>query len=203
LSTKGLSSKQRLAVLTALSTRSRASFTALKSLIRKRKAPAGLKWQPDLCINCGNKHVLIHALVAPEFPSYLETALKQLEGQRYRNTSVLLLAREISSEAGDDLPPARIAAPIVALKVADRALSSGCALAFELEGKVHTVFHKGYRPPPPCVCGEETGHIPKWLYRSLANAPAFSPHLSRAFKAFGKQYERQEQNRSRTIEKLT
>src|SRR5258707_1272909 len=131
LSRNALSPKQRFAVVAALSGPARASVTSLKSLIRKRKVPAGLSWQPDLCVRRGRNFILVHPLVAPEFPSYLEAALKQLRTARFKNTFVLLLARDIATEAGDESPPAKIAGPIVALNVAEKALSSGCALAFE------------------------------------------------------------------------
>jgi hypothetical protein len=185
-----LSPQESLALVSAFSGRPRASVTSLRSLIKKRKVPTGLKWQPDLCLRRGKKHILVHVLAAPEFPSYIETVLKQLKSGRYKNTYVLLLARDIAAEAGSDSPPAKVAAPIVALKVTEKALSSGCALALEFEDKVFPLFDKGYQPPARGACGEETGHIPKWLYEALADASTFSPYLSRAFKAFGKEYGR-------------
>jgi hypothetical protein len=185
-------------LVTALSGNARASITSLKSLIKNGKAPAGLRWQPDLCIRRGKTYILVHPLVAPEFPSYLEAALKQLGRARFKNTYVLLLARDIVTEAGDESPPARIAAPIVALNLAEKALSLGCALAFESEGKVYSVFDKGYQPGSPIPCGEETGHIPKWLYTALAKAPAFSTYVSRTFKAFAKEYARATKRKSIT-----
>jgi hypothetical protein len=201
LKKKALSLAQRHALVTAISGGSRPSVTSLRSLIKKKTVPARLKWQPDLCLRRGKENLLIHVLVAPEFPSYIEAVLRQLKNGRYKNTYVLLLARDIATEAGDDSPPVRMAAPVVALKVAEKALCSGCALAFESEGRVHPVFEKGYHPPARGRCGEETGHISKWLYGAVANASAFSPHLSRAFKAFGGEYARATRRKSITNER--
>lgn len=183
-----LSAKQRKALLTALSISEEASIVPLETLIRKKQAPSLLKWAPDACIKRGRDNLLVHVLVSDEFPLYLEGAIAQLNQQRFKRTHVLLLARDVVTETGDDSQRARIAAPIVALRVADRALALGCALAVESDEKVYPVFPENYQPPPPDECADETGHIPKWLYGALAETPAFSPHLNRALKAFAKKY---------------
>jgi hypothetical protein len=174
--------------LNAASTSGPARVKSLESLIRGGKVPRGLSWRPELCMARGKTAILVHPLVAQEFPSYLETALAQLRKARFKNTHVLLLARDITTEAGDENPPERIPAHIVALRVADRALTLGCALAFESEGRVFTVFSHGYKPPALAASGEETGHIPRWLYSAVAGTHAFSPYLKRSLEAFGKEY---------------
>jgi hypothetical protein len=188
LKSKTLSLEQRKALLRALSRTAKASITSLQALISKRRIPARLSWRPDICIRLANTSVLVHLLVSSEFPSYLETALAQLKNSRFKNTYVLLLARDIATEGGDETPSGRIAAPLVALNVAEKAMSLGCALAFESEGRVYLVFDKGYQPPARVTCEEETGHIPTWLYSALARAPAFSDYVSKAFKSFANKY---------------
>jgi hypothetical protein len=188
LSKATLSAKQRKALLTALSLSENASSIPLETLIAEKQVPSLLKWAPDTCIRRGKDNLLVHVLASDEFPVYLEGAIAQLKHQRFKRTHVLLLARDIVAEAGDDSERARIPAPIVAVKVADRALDLGCALAVESEEKVYPIFPENYQPLPPDECEDETGHIPKWLYRALAQTPSFSPYLNRTLKAFAKKY---------------
>ena len=114
-----LSAKQRKALLTALSISEKASNVPLETLIAKKQVPSLLKWAPDTCISRGKDNLLVHVLVSGEFPVYLEGAIAQLRHQRFKRTHVLLLARDVVAEAGDDSQRARIPAPIVALKVAE------------------------------------------------------------------------------------
>jgi hypothetical protein len=188
LNKETLSAKQRKALLTALSISVKASNVPLETLIAKKQVPSLLKWAPDTCISRGKDNLLVHVLVSGEFPVYLEGAIAQLRRQRFKRTHVLLLARDVVAEAGDDSQRARIPAPIVALKVADRALALGCALAVESDEKVYPVFPENYKSSPPDECEDETGHIPKWLYGALADSSAFSPYLNQTFKAFAKKY---------------
>lgn len=183
-----LSAEQRKALLTALSISRKASIVRLKTLIQKKRAPSLLKWAPDVCVRRGRDYLLVHVLVSDEIPVYLAGAITQLNQQRFKRTHVLLLARDVVTETGDDSQRARIPASIVALRVADRALALGCALAVESDEKVYPVFPENYQPSPPDECEDETGHIPKWLYGALAETSAFSPYLNRAFKAFAKEY---------------
>jgi hypothetical protein len=190
LNKETLSAKQQKALLTALSISAKASNVPLETLIAKKQVPSLLKWAPDTCIRRGKDNLLVHVLVSGEFPVYLEGPIAQLRRQRFKRTHVLLLARDVVAEAGDDSQRAPIPAPIVALKVADRALALGCALAVESDEKVYPVFPENYQSSPPDECEDETGHIPKWLHGALADTTAFSPYLNRAFKAFAKKYSR-------------
>ena len=54
--------------------------------------------------------------------------------------------------------------------------------------KVYAVFPENFKPSSPDGCQDETGHIPSWLYSSLAESSAFSPYLNGAFKSFAKAY---------------
>ncbi len=184
------SAEQRDALLAALSTSEKASIVSLKTLIAKRRVPSLLRWAPEICIRRGKDNLLVHVLVSGEFPTYLEGAIAQLKKQRFKRTHVLLLARNVIAEASEGGGQAGISAPIVALRVADRALALGCALAVESDQKVYTVFPENFQPSPQDECQDETGHIPKWLYGALAETSAFSPYLNRTFKAFAKAYGR-------------
>lgn len=185
-----LSAKQRNALLATLSSSEKASIVPLKTLIAERRVPSRLRWAPEICIRRGRDVLLVHVLVSGEFPVYLETPIAQLRQRRFKRTHVLLLARDAAAEAGDGSQQARVPAPIVALKVADRALALGCALAVESDENVHLVFPENYAPLPPDECPDETGHIPKWLNGALAQASAFSPYLNKTFKAFAEKYGR-------------
>jgi hypothetical protein len=182
------SARQRDALLAALSSSEKASIVPLETLIAERRVPSRLRWAPAICIRRGKDTLLVHLLVSDEFPAYLGDAIAQLRQPRFKKTHVLLLARDVVAEGSDSNYHARIPAPIVALKAADRALALGCALAVESDEKVYLVFPESYQPSPPDACQEETGHIPRWLYDALAKASAFSPYLNRTLKAFAKRY---------------
>ncbi|MGB7718346.1 MAG: hypothetical protein WBL65_00515 [Bryobacteraceae bacterium] len=183
-----LPAKQRNALLAALSSSENASIVPLKTLIAEGRVPSRLRWAPEVCIKRGRDVLLVHVLVSCEFPAYLEAPITQLKRQRFKRTHVLLLARDAATEAGDGNQQARVPAPIVALKVADRALGLGCAVAVESDENVYLVFPENYQPLPPDECQDETGHIPKWLYGALAQSSAFSPYLNETFRAFAKKY---------------
>ncbi len=167
---------------------------SLDSFIRERNVPKTLDWEPSFCIVHGKQRLLIHVLASPEFPIYIEKALGKLK--RYPRTKVLLVARDLTTERHEGAAPVRIFASKVARSVAEKALALGCGLMVESEGAVHFVFNADYRPPKPCTHGNETGHIPKWLYTNLATSESFSPYLLRCFKAFAKQYARATRKKS-------
>lgn len=160
-----------------------------------------MRWAPDVCIRRGKDNLLVHVLVSGEFPAYLEGAIAQLRKQRFKRTHVLILARDVVAETSDGSERAGLPAPSVAYKVADRALALGCALALESDEKVYSIFPENYQPSPPDECQDETGHIPKWLYRSLAETSAFSPYLNRTLKAFATTYGRATRGLAITNEK--
>ncbi len=167
---------------------------SLDSFIKERTVPKNLDWEPSFCIARGDQRILVHVLASPEFPIYVEKAVGKLE--HYPKTKVLLVARDLIAERREGESRVRIFASKVTSGVAERALSLGCGLLVESEGALHFVFDAGYKPRPACAHGEETGHIPKWLYKSLANSKLFSPHLTACFKKFEKDYDRATRKKS-------
>jgi len=194
-----LSRKSEAQVLRKLSYSFPATSTNLDRLIRQGKVPKKLQWQPSLCIERGEETILVHILVSQDFPAYLESAIEGLRKGGFENVCVLILARDVMLEATEDAPQTPLPAPYAASEVAEKAMSLGCALAFEADRSVHLVFDGKYTPPRGCrQSGKETGHIAKWLYEDLAECADFSPGLQRLLKRFGTDYERSTRKESIT-----
>jgi hypothetical protein len=139
----------------------------------------------------GDETILVHDLASPDFPAYLERLIKDLQNRGFSKVRVLILARDLVLEATDDLPPQLLPGPYAAAAVAEKALSLGCGLAFEAERSVHLVFDSSYAQPRRCrTRTQETGHVPKWLYQTLAASANFSPELQKLLQRFAKDYER-------------
>lgn len=170
------------------------SASSLDVFINERTVPMRLGWEPSFCIAHGEQRLLVHVLASPEFPIYVEKAVAKLAS--YPKAKVLLVARDLMTERGERESRTRIFASKVASQVADRALSLGCGLLIESESTLHFVFGPGYKPRRACAHGEETGHIPKWLIKSLANSDLFSPHLSGCLRDFEKDYQRATRGKS-------
>jgi hypothetical protein len=191
MSVRQLSSRSKSQVLRRLSHKGQASPTTLDTLIGDGKLPKDFKWQPSLCIARGDETILVHILASPDFPPYLERAIKKLRDDGFQNVYVLVLARDLMLEATEEVPPTRCPAPYAASAVAEKAMSLGCALAFEAARSVHLVFDGSYSAPHSCrQTGKETGHVPKWLYRGLAASADFSPNLQRLLQRFATDYDR-------------
>lgn len=191
MSMRQLSSKSKSQVLRRLSHSGPTSPTSLDLLISGGRLPRDLKWQPSLCIMRGEETILVHILASPDFPPYLERVIENLRAGGFLRVSVLILARDLILEATEESPPAHLPAPYAASAVAEKALSLGCALAFEAERSVHLVFDNSYVVPQPCAeTIEETGHVPKWLYQELATSQDFSPGLRTLLRRFAARYER-------------
>lgn len=173
-------------ILARLSHRGSTVLASFDTLISAGKVPTDLRWQPSLCLSRGEETILVHILAAPDLPAYLERAVHELSS--YPNISVLILARDLILEASGDSPPSRLQAAYAAAAVAERALALGCGLAFEAKRAVHLVFDSRYTVPLPCRSKKETGHIPKWLYKTLSESEKFSPRLQRLFKRFAANY---------------
>ena len=143
-----------------------------------------------MCIARGDETILVHILASPDFPPYLERVIKKLREHGFPKVHVLIFARDLILEATEDQPPAQFPAPYAASAVAEKALALGCALAFEAERSVYLVFDSPYAKPRRCRgSGEETGHIPRWLYDRLAASADFSPGLQTLLKRFARDYE--------------
>lgn len=189
MSGQKLSSKLQTQVLRKLSSGIQASQSTVDALVRRHRVPKDLGWQPSLCITRGDETILVHTLVSPDFPAYLERVIEKLRGRGFTKVHILILARDLILEATEDLPPSPLPAPYAAAGVAEQALSLGCALAFEADRSVHMVFDKSYSVPRRCRrSGHETGHVPKWLYEELATGTGFSSGLQKLLKQFAKNY---------------
>jgi len=171
----------------------------LERLIGEKKLPEDLRWEPSLCIARGDETILVHILASRDFPAYLESAIEKLRKGGFNDVCVLILARDVMLEATEDAPRIPLPAPYAASAVAEKAMSLGCALAFEAEKSVHLVFDGSYTAPQKCAVTEkETGHIPKWLYKSLVESADFSPKPPKILKRFEADYDRATRKRSIT-----
>ncbi len=164
-----------------------ATVITFESLINAKRLPKTLQWQPSLCFLRGHEIVLVHILSSPSIPPYLETAVVALKA--LPNVFVLILARDQLAEVGEHSVAPQMPAAYIAGDVAEKALKLGCGLAFETTDAVHLVFDRGYVIPPRRHGRKETGHIPKWLYRKLAESDSFSPKLRQLLRRFAKRYE--------------
>jgi hypothetical protein len=198
-----LSSKSKSQILRRLAHTSPTRETSLNTLISKGKVPAGLQWQPSLCLTRGKETILVHVLASPDFPTYLERVIKGMKDTGFGNVRVLVLARDLMLEATEELPPSQLPAPYAASAVADKALSLGCGLAFEVGRSIHLVFDSNYAAPNRCRTQKETGHIPKWLYQKLAASTDFSPGLQDLLNRFATQYARATSGESVTNDRET
>ena len=187
-----LSSISSQQILSRLAHSGSTSETTIEELIADGSIPADFKWQPALCVRRGDETILVHVLVSPEFPVYLEKLIKEkLRPSGYSNVHILIFARDMILEAAEDRPPAFQPAPYSAAAVAESAITLGCALAFEAEDAVHLVFDHSYAVPRRCrTTAKETGHIPKWLYQQIAASTSFSTGLQKLLKKFALEYER-------------
>jgi hypothetical protein len=158
-------------------------------LIGEGKLPKDLRWEPSLCIARGEETVLVHILASPDFPSYLERVIRMLNERGFSKVHILILAPDLMLEATEESPPKRLPAPFAASAIAEEALRLGCALAFEDDRVVHLVFDNAYKVPRRCKTTKETGHIPKWLYRELANSNDFSIAFQKLLRRFAATYE--------------
>ena len=117
--------------------------------------------------------------------------IKSLKTNNYPKVRVLIFARDLGLEATEEVPPTNFPAPYAAAAVAEKALSLGCALAFESERSVCLVFDSPYVRPHRCRgTAQETGHIPRWLFQQLAANRNFSTGLQRLLRRFATDYER-------------
>jgi hypothetical protein len=197
MSGRKLSAKLQTQVLRKLSSGSQASLSTVDDLIRRRKVPKDLGWQPSLCITRGDETILVHTLLSPDFPAYLARVIEKLRTRGFVKVQILVLARDLILEATEDRPPTPLPAPYAAARVAEQALSLGCGLAFEAEQSVHFVFSDSYSVPRRCrLPAQETGHVPKWLYEQLAASADFSSGLQKLLKRFATNYGRATQNNS-------
>jgi hypothetical protein len=191
MNVRELSSKSKSQILRRLSYKSAASETSLKALMKGRKIPKDLQWEPSWCITRGDETILVYVLASQDIPPYLEAAIEKLREGGCQNAYVLILARDLMLEATEDTPPTPLPAPYAASAVAEKAMNLGCALAFEAEKSVHLVFDGSYTAPNRCARTRmETGHIPKWLFHGLAASSDFSPKLQNLLNRFATDYER-------------
>lgn len=188
MTTRKLTAQLKSQVLRRLSHSTPTSLTDLATLISGGKLPEDLKWQPSICMIRGNQTILVHILASPDFPAYLEKAINELK--KFPGVYVLILARDLMLEPTEESPPSYLAAPHAAAAVAEKVLSMGCGLAFEVNRSVYLVFDNPYTVPPRCNSAEETGHVPKWLFQELAASERFSPELQQLLRRFAKRYDR-------------
>src|SRR5258708_25929413 len=159
-----------------------ASVTDFASLIKARRVPAKLKWQPDLCLTKGSNSILLHVLAEPEsadysvIPSHVERAAVDLK-VKYPKTAVFVFARHSPEVWG-----ARRAS-----RVAQTCLDKGLGLLFEAPEGVFLVFPSNYKLKPACLSAEETGHVPSWVLQRLEHC-GFSPHVTKIFQRFIQEY---------------
>jgi hypothetical protein len=191
MSVRQVSPRLKSQVLRKLAHGGQPWLTSVEVLISDGRIPKDLKWQPSFCVTRDTDIILVHILASPDFPTYLERVIGDLKKHGPSRVYVLILARDLILEATEELPPTHLPAQYAAAAIAEKALSLGCALAFEAERSVHLVFDHPYTAPLRChETTKETGHIPKWLYEQLAANTNFSPKLQTLFKRFAADYER-------------
>jgi len=175
-------------LLRCLSRDERAIEVKFGSRAMERYIPRRLEWQPTLCVKRGERRILVHALVSLQVPEYVRKAVMQLRKKKFRKTDVIILARQVTTEGTEESDPCYISAVQVAGDVAADCQKMGAGLLMETENEVYEVFRSNYCLPRQYRSGEETGHIPKWLYEGVASNQYLSPYLARTFRAFAKQY---------------
>ena len=184
MSARQLSLKFKSQVLRRLSHKGQASETSLDALISDGKVPQDLKWQPSWCIARGEETILVHVLASQDIPPYLERAIKKLREDGLQNVYVLILARDLILEGTEDAPPTSLPAPYAASAVAEKAMSLGCALAFEADKSVHLVFDGSYTPPPQvCRNRKRDGPYPEVALSGFGRQCGLQPKTAEALKA--------------------